>query len=226
MTANNKHITKDQIHKGQAVYSKPILNIYDIAVLGISNRFIWQCSTVILLDWFNQHITGNHLDIGVGTGYFLDHCQFPVNNPHIHLMDMNRNTLQYARNRLSRYKVCADQCNALEPITDTDAGNHDSISINYLLHCLPGTIHTKAAVFDHIYPLLNQGGTVFGSTILHSGVPRSRAAKTLMGIYNRKGIFSNQNDHLAGLEHELRSRFSDVQIKVTGCVARFSAHKS
>ncbi len=222
MTAQSS-ITKEQVDKGQAVYSRRILNIYDIAVLGISNRFIWQCPTPILLDWYNQHVSGQHLDIGVGTGYFLDHCRFPVTKPAIDLMDLNLNALRHTKKRLSRYQTCLHVHNILEPLTDTDAAGYQSIGLNYLLHCLPGNIHSKAVVFDHIQPLLSDGGKVFGSTILQEGVRRSSAAKGLMAIYNRKGIFSNTEDHLDGLQHELRSRFGKVEIRVTGCVARFVA---
>ena len=33
---------------GAAVYNPAILNIYDLYVLGFSNRFVWQCPTELI----------------------------------------------------------------------------------------------------------------------------------------------------------------------------------
>lgn len=62
---------------GQAVYTKRVLHVYDLFVLGFSNRFVWRCPTPALLAHYDRHVTANHLDVGVGTGYFLDRCHFP-----------------------------------------------------------------------------------------------------------------------------------------------------
>jgi hypothetical protein len=56
--------------KGAAVYTPLALALYDLAVLGFSNSFVWQRASRVLLDFYNQHISDKHLDIGVGTGYF------------------------------------------------------------------------------------------------------------------------------------------------------------
>ncbi|MGJ0512633.1 hypothetical protein [Methylocystis sp.] len=41
--------TTEQIHAGQAVYTPNMLAIYDVLVLGLSNRWIWKCPTPRLL---------------------------------------------------------------------------------------------------------------------------------------------------------------------------------
>jgi len=48
---------------------QPLLSGYDLWVLGFSNTFVWRCPTRLLLEFYNEHISGNHLDVGVGTGY-------------------------------------------------------------------------------------------------------------------------------------------------------------
>jgi ubiquinone/menaquinone biosynthesis C-methylase UbiE len=63
-------MNKDAI-AGQAVYSKPVLSIYDIWVLGFSNHFLWKCPTKLISKQFADLATKNHLDVGVGTGYYL-----------------------------------------------------------------------------------------------------------------------------------------------------------
>lgn len=64
--------TDETIAAGAAVYSKPFLSVYDLYVLGFSNTFVWHCPARLILDFYNEHISRKHLDVGVGTGYFLD----------------------------------------------------------------------------------------------------------------------------------------------------------
>ncbi len=213
--------TDAQVVAGQAVYTRPTLAIYDVVVLGMSNRFIWRCPTARIEAHYRRHASANHLDVGVGTGYFLDRCPFPSSAPRIALMDLNRNTLDFAARRIARYAPEAYRHNVLEPFPGNVPG-FDSIGVNYLLHCLPGAVADKAVVFDHLKRLMNPGATLFGSTILNEGVPRNRAARRLMRWYNARGIFSNAADDLAGLTRALEARFGDVHLDVVGCVALFA----
>ncbi len=209
---------------GQAVYTKRMLGIYDFLVLGISNQWIWKCPTSHLLEFYNRQISSNHLDVGVGTGYFLDHCVFSNTDPRVALMDLNLNSLASAAARIERYKPETYRANVLEAI-DIDAAAFESIGVNYLLHCLPGSMAEKAVCFDHLSPCLAAGGKLFGSTILSGGVKRNWAAKRLMAFYNKKGIFGNEEDELKGLHEALEERFVEVKIKVIGCVVLFCGSK-
>jgi hypothetical protein len=58
------------VERAHAIYTKGNLAVYDWWVLGLSNAFIWHCPTEKLLDLYRAHITNNHLEVGVGTGYF------------------------------------------------------------------------------------------------------------------------------------------------------------
>jgi hypothetical protein len=82
---------------------------------------------------------------------------------------------------------------------------------------------SKSVIFDHLKQHMNPGAVIFGSTLLHEGVPRSWLARRLMNAYNDKGIFSNRNDTLDGLERALAGQFHDVELEVVGCAALFSA---
>jgi 2-polyprenyl-3-methyl-5-hydroxy-6-metoxy-1,4-benzoquinol methylase len=214
-------VSAEDVAAGQAVYTKRILGAYDVLVLGISNRLIWKCPTQRFLAHYNRHVSANHLDVGVGTGYFLDRCQFPAPAPRVALMDLNQNALGFAARRIARYKPETYIRNVLEPVS-IDASRFDSIGINYLLHCLPGTIESKSAAFDHLKMLMNPGAVIFGSTLLHRGVARSWFAKRLMDFYNSKGIFSNGNDDAEGLKRALGQRFRSVTVEIAGCAALFS----
>jgi SAM-dependent methyltransferase len=212
-----------EAHKpGYAVYSRKSLAVYDALVLGFSNSLIWRCPSRNLVDLYSRHLSADHLDIGVGTGYFLDRATFPVAQPAITLLDPNAECLATAVARISRYKPRTVQADALVPWPET-LGTFQSIGLNYVFHCLPGNMGEKTVLFDHLRPHLAPGGTVFGSTILQGDVPRSWAARKLMGVYNSKGVFSNEHDTLEDLEKALTSRFADVRIEMIGCVALFSA---
>lgn len=213
--------TDAEVEAGQAVYTKPMLSAYDVLVLGFSNRYIWKCPTSRIEAHYNAHVSSNHLDVGVGTGYFLDRCAFPAESPRVALMDLNPNTLEFASKRIHRYRPEIYQQNILEEIS-TSIVPFDSVGTNYLFHCLPGAITDKAVAFDHLKKLMNPGAKVFGSTILQGGVESNWMAQQLMGLYNKKGIFSNVQDSLDGLTRALTKRFKNVGIEIVGCVALFS----
>jgi ubiquinone/menaquinone biosynthesis C-methylase UbiE len=210
------------VRAGQSVYSPRVLGTYDLLVLGLSNRFIWKCPTRQLLALYNDNISSNHLDVGVGTGYFLDHCTFPTETPRVALLDLNENCLQQTAKRIERYRPEIVQANLLEPIS-YEGQRFTSIGMNYVLHCLPGDLNAKAAAFDHLRHLLKPGGGIFGSTLLAHGVRRGFGARRLMALYNRKRIFSNADDSLNELQRVLSDHFADVKVEVVGCAALFTA---
>ncbi len=214
--------TDDEIDAGQAIYTKATLWTYDLIVLGICNRWIWRCPTSRLLRMYNDDISGNHLEVGVGTGYFLDHCKFPVKRPRIGLMDLNNTCLQTAARRLARYHPIQYQANVLAPM-EIDAAPFDSIGLNYVLHCLPGSMSEKAFVFQNLSSLIRPGGILFGSTLLGDGIERSWTSRLLMAFYNRQRIFSNREDHLDQLDSALSEHFDSHALEVIGSAALFTA---
>ena len=122
---------------GAAVYNRLVLSAYDLFVLGFSNTFVWRCPTQVMLDFYNEYISGNHLDVGVGTGYYLDRCTFPGSNPEVAIADLNENSLRATASRIERYHPKVYAANVLEPL-DIPPASFDSIAVNYLIHCLPG----------------------------------------------------------------------------------------
>jgi len=137
-------------------------------------------------------------------------------------MDLNPGSLAFAARRIVRYRPETHVRNVMEEIA-FDGEKFDSIGVNYLLHCLPGDMATKARVFDFLKPLMNPGASIFGSTLLQGGVERSLAAKALMAHYNASGVFANKRDDLETSNGELEKRFSDVSVETVGCAALFSA---
>jgi ubiquinone/menaquinone biosynthesis C-methylase UbiE len=211
-----------EVEAGQAIYSPAVLAIYDFYVFGLSNRYIWKCNTGNLIQNYNDNISNNHLEIGVGSGFLLDRCRFPVAMPRVTLMDLNVNTLKVTEKRIDRYAPTSFRQNVLEPFS-IGPHKYDSVGINYLLHCLPGAMRSKAVVFDNIVDVLNTGGVVFGATLVQTGAPVGALAKIVMNIYNRQGIFSNTMDGVDDLDAILSTRFAQHSIDVCGCAAIFAA---
>jgi hypothetical protein len=203
-----------------AVYSKGTLLVYDLFVLGLSNTFAWKCPSRVILDFHNEHVSGNHLDVGVGTGYFLDKCRFPSSKPRIVLAYLNRNSLETASQRLHRYRPESHIANVMEPMR-IDGPGFDSIGLGYLLHCLPGDMVGKRVAFANLKPLLNKGAIVFGTTILGTEVKHNFLARRLLKAYNARGIFSNTADNYSDLKAILRESFQDHFVKIEGNVALF-----
>lgn len=209
---------------GAAVYSKLVLALYDAEVLRFEMPLIFKCPLKKLTDLYTANLSARHLDIGVGTGFFLDKCRFPVDHPKVHLMDLNPNCLEQTRQRIHRYAPVCHHWNVLEPFATT-LPVFDSISAGNFLHCLPGTMADKALFFKHLLPHLSEGGVFFGATVLGQGVDAGLLCRKLNALYNRRGIFSNLKDNAQDLEKALARNFSQVKVEVVGSYAVFRAVK-
>jgi hypothetical protein len=209
-------------YAGQAGYTSIGLKAYDFVVYRFTGPVLWRCTGKQLVEFYDEHVSARHLDVGVATGALIDRARFPVPEPDITLMDLNPNSLAFAAGRLRRYSPKTHQANVLEP-WGLPPQRFESVGMMNILHCLPGTIREKAVAFDHAREVLIPGGTLFGATVLGKGVKHTRLANFGMRRLNRKGAFSNLDDSLEDLEAALASRFSSHQVRVEGTVALFTA---
>jgi hypothetical protein len=212
----------DAAYQGAALYDGRTLRAYDLVVHGLSNHLAWRCPTRTLRALYAEHVSSRHLDVGVGSGYFLDRCRFPVAEPRLSLLDLNAQALSYAARRVQRYRPLTHVGSVLTAGRLTEAP-FDSIALMYLLHCVPGNLTTKAAAFANLGPQLSDSGVLFGATILGSGVEHSLPARALMKLYNARQIFCNAEDRKADLEQALAQNFRDFSVSVRGSVALFVA---
>jgi len=196
------------------------LRYYDWFLEFACNR-VWRCPIDRTLELYQRHLSSNHLEVGVGTGFFLDRLRFPSPEPRLALLDPNPQCLRHTRARLARYAPEVYRADALAPIK-LGARGFDSIAINYVLHCMPGALPEKGVAFANLKPLLNPGGVLFGSTVLRQGVPCDLRARAFMRLFNARRVFCNLQDSLAGLREALQKSFRQMQIDVIGCVAQFS----
>jgi len=63
------------------------------------------------------------------------------------------------------------------------------VGLSYLLHCVPGSITSKAVALDHLKPLMNPDGVLFGATILQDIVQRRWIARRAADALNERASF-------------------------------------
>ncbi|WP_187645693.1 class I SAM-dependent methyltransferase [Streptomyces sp. TRM49041] len=211
----------DQVHAGQAMYRPYTLPLYDLVAFKFNCRFLFRVPVPEVVAMFDRNVSPDHLDVGVGTGYFLDNCRTAPQQA-ITLADLNEHSLRHAARRLARFDVRTVRANALEPLPLPE-GAYGSASMNFLLHCVPGTIREKAKVLDHVAACVRPGGRVFGATVLTRGVPVGAAARATLAMWNRRGVMHNSEDSLDDLRTELAARFLSHTLTVHGCTALFEA---
>jgi SAM-dependent methyltransferase len=206
---------------GARFYTRLGLSVYDAGVLLFNNHVVWRCPTSRILDLYDRHALGNHLDVGVGTGWYLDRCRFPASNPRIGLVDLNQNALDKAGRRLGRYEVETFHADVLQPV-EAATEPFESVSLVYLLHCLPVPAEQKPQVISHLRGLLSPGATVFGATILGDSARHNPMGRLMMNALNRSGVFSNREDSREVLAAGLEDHLEQVELHQEGAVLLFS----
>lgn len=211
--------------KGARIYNPFTLKIYDFWVLNISNKYAWHCHTDnILLQHFRVNMSTKHLDIGVGTGYYIANIKDGSNN--ITLLDLNPNSLSAAAKRIGRRRINhVLQHDIFCELPEHEKGQYDSVSLYYLLHCLKGSFNEKALAIEHASQALANSGTLYGATILGKGVKHNGFGEYLMELYNKKGIFCNKEDSYEDLKAVLERYFHKVDVHQHGVVAVFTASR-
>lgn len=203
-----------------------MLFIYDYFVLIFMCKFIWRCPTSkVTLPLFRKNVSKRHLDVGVGTGYFTRYGGIPP-AAQVTLSDLNMNCLEMAKIRLDRPDV---DCNLLyhdilEPLPDT-VGPFDSISMLYLLHCVPGSASRKAAIFSHLKHKVSPNGVVFGANVLGERRVHTRLSNWWVHRINRHRNMDNLGDNEAVFAEALRKNFYEVEVRVIGAVFVFVARR-
>ena len=210
--------------RGAAAYNPWFLSIYDWLILGVFSTFVWRCPTVgTLLPFFRENLSKTHLDVGVGTSYFLKNSSLS-DDASITILDLNQNSLNVAKARLNRSDVQTLKHDILLPLDPTL--KYESISLFYLLHCLPGPPSRKMALFNNLRNNLAPEGVVYGTTVLGKGIKHNLPGKALMAVCNAKGIFDNREDSEEELKERLKACFEKVETKVVGTVLMFKCQVS
>lgn len=210
----------DPAYRGQADYTPSLLRLYDPVILGPIFRFVWRCPADTLAEPYRRHIRPRHLDVGPGTGYFLERAGVAAGGG-ITLLDPNPNVLRYASERLSGLSVTVVEADVCKPLPVT--GPFDSAALSLVIHCLPGPFERKAAAVRHVASVLSPDGVLFGSSILGTTGSHNRVARALLSDYNRRRVFDNLDDSEEAITRMLGQSFGTVDVEVHGSVALFTA---
>jgi SAM-dependent methyltransferase len=210
----------DPAYGGQRDYSPFLLRLYDPLVLGPIARFVWRFPLSEQTNFYPRHIRPNHLDIGPGTGWFLEHSGLP-DGSQVTILDPNPNVLRFVKRRLRRLDVMAYEADVLKPLPVV--GPYDSVGLSMVLHCLPGPMDRKAPAIQNIARVMAPDGVLFGATVLGLSAAHTRQGRAVLRAFNRRGAFGNLQDSEAGLRDILGRSFGDVRLETVGGIAVFSA---
>jgi SAM-dependent methyltransferase len=210
----------DPAYRGQSEYTPPLLRLYDPLVLGPIARFVWRCPTTRLVDGYRRHIRHRHLDVGPGTGYFLERSGLP-DGSRVTILDPNTNVLDHASRRLRHLEVTAVEADVLKPLPVD--GPFDSAALHLVIHCLPGPLSRKADAVANVAAVLAPTGVLFGASVLGTTGPQTWLSRGVLSAFNRRGAFDNLDDTHDGLRGILAASFEHVELETVGSIAIFAA---
>ena len=224
MSQPTQDLIATKTRRSQRHFNRLSLVFYDFILYGIVSRFAWGSSTQRLDAHYKAYATPNHLEVGVGTGYLLNRVAFASARPRVVLMDLSLACLERTRRKIARYAPAIYVQNLLEPIQETIPA-FDSISINYVMHCIPGSFKEKGVALAHLAPLLSRQGVLFGTTVLSDGVSKNLLAWPAMWLLNLLGVFNNRKDNAQDLKACLAENFQVLEFEVIGVTAFFAVRK-
>ena len=210
----------DPAYAGQREYTPLFLKIYDPVIVGFFTPVVWRCRTARLVEGYRRHVGRRHLDVGPGTGYFLDRAGLTDGSP-ITLLDPNVNVLEHASRRLRRLDITTVEADVCKPLPVD--GPFDSAALNGVLHCLPGPVLGKAAAVANVAAVLSPTGVLFGASILGLSGRHTWLSRSILKANNRRGTFDNLGDTLEGLGKILEASFERVELETVGSMAIFAA---
>ena len=209
----------DPAYNGQKDYGRALLAVYDWWVLRFMTRVVLRSPTQLMVESYKSLVGQRHLDIGPGSGYFID-----VGAPdgtELTLLDPNRDVLAHCSKRLARFHPTVVEADALKPLPVQ--GPFDSVALSAVLHCLPGPMEAKGAAISNAASVLGSEGVLFGGTVLGLDEKHSAPARAFLKAGNKRGSFDNLSDTRDGLETILSDSFDDVETDVAGSLALFTA---
>jgi SAM-dependent methyltransferase len=210
----------DPAYAGQSEYTPFFLRIYDPVILGLFTQVIWRCPTSRMVQGYRRHVRSPHLDVGPGTGYFLERAGLPDASP-VTILDPNANVLEYASRRMRRLDIRAVEADVLKPLPLD--GPFESAALNGVIHCLPAPLSRKAVAVTNVAAVLAPTGVLFGASILGGAARHSRLARNILNANNRRGVFDNLEDTEEGLRRMLEASFERVELETIGSMAIFAA---
>ena len=210
----------DPNYKGYRGYNRFMLTIYDPWVLGFMSRAVWRVHTAPYIEQYRRELGRRHLDVGPGTGYFLEKAA-PPQGTEITLLDPNPNVLARCSARLEAMHPTTIQASVMEPLPIE--GTFDSAALSFVIHCLRGPMENKGTAIRNIAAALEPDGVLFGGTVLGAEAHHTPQARFFLKGANKMGDFDNLGDTADGLRGILEESFDTVEVEVDGSAATFTA---
>ncbi|HET8707574.1 MAG TPA: class I SAM-dependent methyltransferase [Pseudomonadales bacterium] len=208
--------------RAAALYNKLALTFYDFYVYRFAAPIAFRCPVENMSSLYQKYCSKQHLEIGVGTGHFLQQAHARDQLQTVTLLDLNPNCLQITAEKLKGLTVHCYEGNILHPFPLKNE-RFSSVGLNFVLHCVPGSFAEKGIIFKHLKPYLLPDAVVFGSTAIYESAKRNLVGPLVMNAYNALGIFNNKQDQKRELIECLSSEFKYVNIEQIGNILFFVA---
>ena len=185
----------DPSYKGQRGYNRFLLAIYDPWVIGFMTRAVWKVPVPPAVERYRRLMGRRHMDVGPGTGYFLEKAA-PPDGTEITLLDPNPNVLRKASSRLAAMHPTTVEADVMKPLPVE--GPFDSVALTYVLHCLRGPQSNKAVAIRNIADVLAPDGVLFGGTVLGLEERHRPQARAFLRAANLAGRLRQPRGHRRG----------------------------
>jgi len=218
---------KSQEYKGATEYPKDF-KTYDFFTYQINVRFGWGLTLQRILKHYRKFVSQkSHAEVGLATPTLVS--QVVSKDAKITLLDVSDTFLEKSEfwmRDLGYSKVTGYHQDITTPV-DPKIPKVDSICLNYVLHCVPGTLapSSKGVCFQHIKGVLAPGGVCFGTTVLGYNAGHNCFGRWMMGQLNgpKLKVFTNTEDSEADLRASLTAAFKRFELKVYGVSAVWAA---
>ena len=207
--------------RSAAAYRGINLRLYDYFVLQFTSPYAWGCTADELRAMYRENISADHVEVGVGSGYFLAAEQRSTTWTDLNLIDPNPSALEYVAKRLSSSTPTSHVANILVR-TSLPNRRFRSVAANYVLHCLPDDRDSKREAIANLAHLTDDTGTLFGATVLGEA-QHNYLGRALMRGCNALGVFGNRHDTEQTLRQDLQQYFRNVEVERRNRVAMFRA---
>ena len=204
-------------------YSPLGLRLYDPLIVRRLAPHVWRCSRVASSTTIDRHVTANHADIGVATGYFLDRCDFE------HAASAaGADRSAAALPAIRRAAPCALSArDYLRDVLTPDrwaSRRPRSIRSRSAASCIasPATCAQEPACSTPSRRSPRPARRSSATRCVRDGVAAPRAPRLVHALLNRAGVVDNPNDHAARSAPALEARFADCRsnYRVHGAVQR------
>ena len=197
---------------------------YDLLVNKLNCKYIWRCNYNIINSLYDRNISKHHLEIGPGTGFFINKFKFD----NLTLCDINQDILDYSFDNLKNNSknISKINFNLFDNLSQTNLNKNvkfESVGANYVLHCIPGKIEDKLLTLVHNLKKINKSHkcVLYGGTVINDPYYNTFLSNALIKCLNHFKIFNNKEDFSYNIINNLEKHNIKFDYSIVGCVFIF-----